>query len=141
MRALILGVLILLAPTAPAIGDIIATCYTDCETETDSNPAFKACLARAANKADRLLNQSYAALQDAVRKQAKVMDQSPDGALSGLTTAQKKWIDYRDSNCTFEDDLAFGGTASGGNYSGCLCALSYERINDFDRIREQVIGE
>jgi hypothetical protein len=33
------------------------------------------------------------------------------------------------------------GTASGGNYSGCLCALSYERINDFDRIRQQVIGE
>jgi hypothetical protein len=37
--------------------------------------------------------------------------------------------------------LAFGGTATGGNYSGCLCALSYERINDFDRIREEVIGE
>jgi uncharacterized protein YecT (DUF1311 family) len=141
MRAPILGILILFAPIAPATGDILATCYTACETETDSNPAFKACLARAANKADRLLNQSYATLQDAVRKQAKAMDQSPDGALSALTTAQKKWIDYRDSNCTFEDTLAFGGTASGGNYSGCLCALSYERINDFDRIREQVIGE
>jgi uncharacterized protein YecT (DUF1311 family) len=141
MRALILATLIMFVPAAPAIGDIVATCYTDCETETDSNPAFKACLARAANKADRLLNQSYATLQDAVRKQAKAMDQSPDGALSALTSAQKTWIDYRDSNCTFEDGLAFGGTASGGNYSGCLCALSYERINDFDRIREQVIGE
>jgi uncharacterized protein YecT (DUF1311 family) len=141
MRALILGVLIVLAPATPAISDIIATCYTGCETETDSNPAFKACLSRAANKADRLLNQSYATLQDAVRKQAEMMGQSPDRALSALTTAQKKWIDYRDSNCTFEDDLAFGGTASGGNYSGCLCALSYERINDFDRIRQQVIGE
>lgn len=141
MRASILGLLILIMQAVPAKADIVATCYTDCESETDSNPAFKACLARAANKADRLLNQSYTILQDAVRKAAEAMEQSPDGSLATLTAAQKKWIDYRDSNCTFEDELAFGGTASGGNYSGCLCALSYARINDFDRIREQVIGE
>jgi len=36
--------------------------------------------------------------------------------------------------------LAFGSTSIGGNYSSCLCALSYERVNDFDRIEKQVIG-
>ena len=69
------------------------------------------------------------------------MDQPPDDQLKALTAAQKQWIAFRDENCSFEDSLAFGGTATGGNYSGCLCALSYERINDFDRIREQVMGE
>jgi uncharacterized protein YecT (DUF1311 family) len=141
MRLIHLVALFLLVPAVPANADIIATCYTDCAAETDSNPTLKACLSRAANKADRLLNQSYAKLQDAIRKSAKDMGQPPDPQLQALTEAQKKWIDFRDANCTFEDQLAFGGTATGGNYSGCLCALSYERINDFDRIREQVIGE
>ena len=140
MRAVILAVMILLLP-CPAQADIVAACYTDCEAETDSNPEFKACLSRAANKADRLLNQSYKALQDAVRTAAKEMNQSPEPQLESLTSVQKQWIDYRDANCAFEDSLAFGGTASGGNYSSCLCALSYERINDFDRIRQQVMGE
>ena len=66
---------------------------------------------------------------------------NPDPQLAALTSLQKQWIDYHDANCAFEDELAFGGTATGGNHSGCLCSLSYERINDFDRIRAQVIGE
>jgi hypothetical protein len=33
-----------------------------------------------------------------------------------------------------EDSLAFGSTAIGGNYSSRLCALSYQRINHFERI-------
>lgn len=142
MRPSILAFMILFLPFSTlAKADIVATCYSDCEAETDSNPTFKACLSRAANKADRLLNQSYQTLQEAIRKAAKDMDQPPDDQLKALTAAQKQWIAFRDENCSFEDSLAFGGTATGGNYSGCLCALSYERINDFDRIREQVIGE
>ncbi len=141
MRVFVLAVLILLLPAAPASADIIAACYTDCASETDSTPTLEACLSRASNKADRLLNQGYQALQDAIRASAKEMGQSPDPQLKALTDAQKKWIEFRDANCGFEDALAFGGTATGGNYSSCLCALSYERINDFDRIRQQVIGE
>ena len=36
--------------------------------------------------------------------------------------------------------LAFGGMSIGSNYSSCLCALSYERINDFECIEKQIIG-
>jgi uncharacterized protein YecT (DUF1311 family) len=54
--------------------------------------------------------------------------------------AQKQWIAYRNASCTFEDSLAFGGPSIGGNYSSCLCALSYERINDFERIEKEVMG-
>ena len=142
VRSLALASMLLLLPGAARAGtDIASTCYTACEEKTDSNPEYKACLARAADKADAALNEAYKTLQDAVRAAGKDMGQSPDTQLGDLKDAQKKWIAYRDDNCTFEDSLAFGGTAIGGNYSACLCALSYGRVNDFERIRKQVIGE
>jgi uncharacterized protein YecT (DUF1311 family) len=141
MHAFVLALTMLLLPGGAAAGtDIASTCYTACEDSTDSNPEFKACLARAADKADQELNQGYKTLQSAIRAAAKEMDQSPDAQLSSLTAAQKKWIAFRDESCGFEDSLAFGGTAQGGNYSGCLCALSHARIGDFERIKKQVLA-
>ena len=140
-QLVLLGLLLLLPSSASAATDIDQACYVDCANSTQSNPDLKACMARAADKADQALNDAYKAFQGAVRKQAKDMNQTPDGALAALTASQKKWIAYRDEECGFEDSLAFGGTATGGNYSGCLCALSLERVNDFERIRTQVIGE
>jgi uncharacterized protein YecT (DUF1311 family) len=138
---LALSVGFLVPSAARAETGIDKACYADCADSTQSNPELKACMARAADKADKALNDAYKAMQDAVRKQAKDMGQKADGALAALTAAQKTWLAYRDQECSFEDGLAFGGTATGGNYSGCLCALSLERANDFARIRTQVIGE
>ena len=132
--------LLLVSGTALAGTDINAVCYEDCEAATHSNPEYKACVARAADKADAALNQAYKALQERIRAAAKEMGQGPDVQLNDLKDSQKQWIAYRDGNCTLEDSLAFGGTAIGGNYSSCLCALSYERINDFERIRKEVLG-
>jgi uncharacterized protein YecT (DUF1311 family) len=141
--ALVLGVLastLLLGPAAAQAGmDIGATCYTACERSTTSNPEYKACLARAADAADRKLNEAYKRLQSAIRAGAKEMGQRPDEQLRALVRAQKAWIAYRDENCTFEDELAFGGTSIGGNYSACLCALSHERVEDFARIRQHLL--
>ena len=140
MRALALASMLLLLPAAALAGtDIASTCYTKCEETTDSNPEYKACLARAADKADAALNKAYKELQDAIRAAGKDMDQSPDAQLASLTASQKSWIAFRDEDCAFEDSLAFGGTAQGGNYSACLCALSYGRVNDFERLRKHVL--
>lgn len=141
MRVAWLTLTIVLMPVAAMAGtDIVATCYQTCAESTHSNPEYKACVARAADKADQLLNDSYKGLQDAVHADAKEMGQSPDVQLGYLKDAQKQWIAYRDASCTFEDSLAFGGTSIGGNYSSCLCAFSYERINDFKRIEKAVMG-
>jgi uncharacterized protein YecT (DUF1311 family) len=59
---------------------------------TTSNIEFKACLARAADKADQKLNQAYKALQAAIRAAGKEMDQSSDPQIASLTGSQKKWI-------------------------------------------------
>jgi uncharacterized protein YecT (DUF1311 family) len=128
-----------LPAAALADTDIAPVCYTACESSTNSNPEFKACLARAADKADQQLNQGYKVLQGAIRAAAKEMGQDPGPQLTSLTSSQKTWIAFRDSSCTFEDTLAFGGTAIGGNYSACLCALSYARVNDFERIKKHVL--
>jgi uncharacterized protein YecT (DUF1311 family) len=138
MRVFVPAITILcIAGPASAETDIAMTCYTACEKSTSSK--YKACLARAADKADRALNESYKALQAAVRDGAKAMGQKPDIQLGALTTAQKAWIGYRDANCTFEDELAFGGSAMGGDSSACLCALSYQRVGDFERIRKRML--
>jgi uncharacterized protein YecT (DUF1311 family) len=140
-KPLLLAFAISLAPLPASAGtDIEAACYRDCESATTSNIEYKACLARAADKADAALNQAYKDLLAAVRADGKEMGQAPDTQLGDLKDAQKQWIAYRDANCTFEDSLAFGGTATGGNYSSCLCALSYQRINDFERIEKEVLG-
>ena len=140
MRVAWMVMTIVLMPVAAMAGtDIVATCYQTCADSTHSNPEYKACVVRAADRA-QLLNDSYKKLQDAVRADAKDMGQSPEVQLGYLKDAQKQWIAYRDASCTFEDSLAFGGTAIGGNYSSCLCALSYERINDFERIEKAVMG-
>jgi len=141
MRALPL-LLLLLATPALALdqSQIQSACYTDCEKETGSNQDYKACLARAADTADGLLNQEFATLQEGVRASAKEMGVVPDTQLAMLKDAQRKWIAFRDDTCNFEDSLAFGATATGGYFSSCICALSYERINDFDRIRHSIFG-
>jgi len=142
MRVVASVVLVMLSLPAMALAetDIVAACYKTCEDATHSNPDYKACVARAADKADTALNQAYATLQDKIRAAAKDMGQSPDIQLGDLKDAQKQWIAYRDANCTFEDSLAFGGTSIGGNYSSCLCALSHQRVSDFQRIGKQVLG-
>jgi uncharacterized protein YecT (DUF1311 family) len=135
--------LLMLLPTQALALDevrIQAACYADCEKETGSNPDYKACLARAADTADALLNQEFKTLQDGVRAQAADMDAKPDAQLDMLKDAQQKWIAFRDSTCAFEDSLAFGATATGGLLSSCICALSYGRINDFERVRHSVLG-
>ncbi|HZP09007.1 lysozyme inhibitor LprI family protein [Methyloceanibacter sp.] len=140
MGLLALAMAVMTPAAALAGTDIGAACYKDCEAQTHSNPEYKACVARAADKADAALNQAYKAMRDKIRAAAKDMGQPADTHLEDLRASQKYWINFRDANCTLEDNLAFGGTAMGGNYSSCLCALSYERINDFERMAKDVMG-
>src|SRR5512143_4216192 len=79
MRALLLTLPMMLMPAAAMAGtDIVAACYKDCEAQMHSNPEYKACVARAADKADAALNQAYKVVQDKIRAAAKEMDQPVD---------------------------------------------------------------
>jgi hypothetical protein len=57
MPVLALAMMILcMAGLASAETDISLVCHTTCEKSTHSNPDYKACLTRGADKADRALN-------------------------------------------------------------------------------------
>jgi uncharacterized protein YecT (DUF1311 family) len=141
MRAI---ALLLLLVSSPALAldqpQVLSACYTDCDKETSSNPDYKACLARAADTADAMLNQEFGALQHSVKAAAEETGVRPEAQLAMLKDAQRRWITFRDEACNFEDSLAFGASATGGYASSCICALSYGRINDFDRIRHAILG-
>jgi hypothetical protein len=105
MRALLLALAMLVVPSAAFAGtDIVAVCYKYCEAQTHSNPEYKACLARAADKADAALNQAYKVMQDKIRAGAKEMDQPADpisrtsrprrntGSISATPTARSRTI-------------------------------------------------
>lgn len=140
MRALLGALAMVMVPFAAMAGtDIVVACYKDCEAQTHSNPEYKACLARAADKADAALNQAYKLMQGKIRAAA---GDGPAGrhasrGFEGLAEI----LDQLPRRELLEDNIAFGGAAMGGNYSSCLCALSYERINDFERMAKDVTGE
>ena len=121
--------------------DVESTCYADCESQTTSNPEYKACLSTKAEAADAFLNEAYGILNSAVRRHAADLGPSPNFVLHSLTAAQMKWLTWRAVHCTCEDQLAFGGTSIGGNHAACLCALSLERAADFARIGRQLLSE
>ena len=74
LRSIALAVTLLLVPRMVfAETDIDAVCYDDCEAATHSNPDYKACVARAADKADAALNQAYKTFQDKIRAAGKDM--------------------------------------------------------------------
>ena len=59
MRVSLLALTIVLVSVAANAGtDIAATFYQTCADSTHSTPEYKACVARAADKADQLLNES-----------------------------------------------------------------------------------
>ena len=118
--AIIAVIILVLQAATPANADIVTTCYSDCETETDSNPDFKACLARAADTADALLNQEFTALLEAVKAAAADMDVRPEAKLVMLKGAQRKWIGFRDdaSRAGARSPALTGGRAAAGSAAG-----------------------
>lgn len=141
MRVLALA-LVLIAGPALALDEaqIVGACYRDCEKEAGSASDYQACIARAADTADALLNDEFKALQDSVSTVAKDADVRPEPQLDALKQVQDKWIAFRDDACKLEDTLSFGAPGARGRFSSCVCALSYGRINDFTRMRHTLLG-
>jgi uncharacterized protein YecT (DUF1311 family) len=141
MRALALALIILASP-AHALDEaqILGACYRDCDKEASSGADYQACLARAADTADALLNDEFKALQDSLSTAAKEVDVRPEPQLEALKDVQDKWLGFRNVACTLEDTLSFGAPAGSGRLSSCICALSYGRINDFTRMRHTLLG-
>jgi uncharacterized protein YecT (DUF1311 family) len=112
IRSLILALPLVLV-AAPA-ADI------DCNNAMDQN-TMNMCADKDYQAADKKLNDVYgkvmAALDDA-------------GYKAKLKTAQRAWIQYRDTECTFEVAENEGGSIYPLVYSGCLTRLTNARTKE-----------
>ena len=78
------------------------------------------CLSKAKESADARLNALYTKLR-------KSLD-SPDR--KRLVTAERLWVQYRDTNCSAEQELYGEGTGRYPAYYGCLEAMTRARIEE-----------
>ena len=112
IRSLILALpLVLFAASAADI---------DCNKAMDQN-TMNMCADKDYQAADRKLNDIY-------RKVTTALD---DAKLQAkLKTAQRAWIQYRDTECTFEVAENEGGSIYPLVYSGCLTRLTNARTKE-----------
>ncbi len=85
-----------------------------------SNADETSCFIDASKKADAELNQVYGVVLTVI--------QGVD--LKDLKSAQRLWIQFRDSNCTAERELYYGGSAAPTVYYACIEAMTRNRITE-----------
>jgi uncharacterized protein YecT (DUF1311 family) len=107
----------ILFATAAAADDI------DCH-KAMTQSAMNICADRDFRAADAKLNAAYAKLMAAL---------DDAGFKTKLKTAQRAWISFRDSECTFETADNEGGSIHPMVYSGCLTRLTKERIKALEQ--------
>jgi len=94
-------------PNSPCAGIVITSDLTSC-------------LSKAREKTDAQLNAQYTSLH----KRLDPADRQR------LTAAERSWVQYRDANCSAEQELYAEGTARYPAYYGCLEAMTRARIKE-----------
>lgn len=77
------------------------------------------CSAQTYQAADDELNETYQALVSRLEHN--------QSSLEKLRAAQRKWIGFRDAECTFESSAVEGGSAQPMVRNGCLAELTQAR--------------
>lgn len=112
MKTWAMATLVLLAVPSPA---------QDCSnamTQRDLNM----CAGRQYQAADDTMNQAYRELMTV-----------QEGDTARLRDAQRAWIVFRDSECTFQTAASENGSIHAMEYSGCLTTLTKERTRELKK--------
>ena len=93
------------------------------------------CYLKQYENVDAHLNAVY---QNLVKMVLKVDEYSLPGVkgkmIKELRNAQRKWIDYRDANCSFHYSLAGGGSMAGMKNIQCKIRMTESRRQDFVKV-------
>lgn len=81
-------------------------------------------------RADRDLNEAYAAAMDLLKSWEGDLPENLRGGPETLRTAQRAWISYRDAACAAEGYAMRGGSAEPLLVYGCLARLTEARARD-----------
>lgn len=113
----------LLIPTAMLLAVHALPAHADeCDDAMDQT-TMTMCAGKAFDAADRQLNADYQAI---LRRLADDAD-----ARKLLTAAQKDWIAFRDSECTFQASGTAGGSVHPMIVANCRAYLTNQRVRDF----------
>jgi uncharacterized protein YecT (DUF1311 family) len=102
------------------------------EGQLDCNKAkstleINACLENDFQNADKALNETYQRFGAVLRNMEKFPPMTEGFLVNGIRNAQRAWIEYRDKNCNFYSNLAYGGSAAGTYYISCKVRMTRER--------------
>jgi uncharacterized protein YecT (DUF1311 family) len=117
IRSFVLAIPLVLLAASAAAGDADAIDCNNAMTQNDMN----ICADKDYQAADKKLNDVY-------RKVAAALDDANYKAK--LKSAEKAWIQYRDTECTFEVAQNEGGTIYPMEYSGCITRLTGARTKE-----------
>lgn len=99
------------APTAQAG----PACYDKAFTQAQ----LTACAAADLKEADDRLNQLYRQMRDRMK--------GDENARSQLLDAQRKWLAFRDAECSFQTTRSAGGSIHAMTVNACLATLTQAR--------------
>lgn len=114
MKKIIISLLI----TLPTF-QVLALDCNNAQTQLDMNQ----CANEEFKKTDMELNKIY---QDVLKRTSGEHSKL-------LKSAQKKWIEYRDSDCKFQTFQTKGGSIHSMVYSHCLAEKTESRITEFKK--------
>ncbi len=100
----------------------------DCNPAGETQPEMNACAHQDYEKADKALNEAYAAVV-AIHK-------NDNEAIGLLKSAQRSWIKFRDAECEFETIDSKGGSIRPLLRSQCLTGLTEARTRQLRKIVE-----
>lgn len=124
MRFRFLGVCLLCASVWLAFGSCCSAQHMNAKDGPCQKPAFgdeeTSCFYHASKHSDAELNQLY----------LRVLTVVDGDELAKLKAAQRLWMQFRDANCSAEEELYSGGSAASMVKIACLEAVTRHRTEE-----------
>lgn len=114
--AAILSLAVLLPLTAARADD---ACYKKAQSQAE----LTECSVNDLKQVDDTLNKLY--------KQMESRLKGDDDTKKLLIEAQKKWVAFRDAECTLSTVRTAGGSINAMNFNSCAAGLTQARVKDF----------
>jgi len=102
----------------PASARADEACYDKAQTQAQ----LTECSAKDLKQADDRLNRLYKEMQARLK--------GDEETLKLLVDAQRKWLVFRDAECTLQTVRTAGGSINAMNFNGCLAGLTQARARD-----------
>lgn len=119
------GLIFLLATVVVALPCAAQTADDPCFEKAQTQAQLNACAADSLKRADNELNRLFKQMTDRLANDKK--------ARQLLVEAQRKWIGFRDAECSFQVMRSAGGSIQPMRQRMCQAAITQSRVVDFQK--------